>query len=440
MPPRKKPPASKPSNNSSPAAATTPATESASTPAVNLNEEVAATPIESVNTPAVKPIQEPVVATPDTEEITAPVVNPIETPITASIPEVPEPPPQTTPIAKTPKAAAIAVAVDIGNHCIKVAQDNQTCIADSLYAEVIHSSQVGELDEASTFIRYLEGDRQDLIGRQWITGNDAGTYFSDTVQRAVDGMNNSGKVTLGLQLLLGHIRPPQFGARLVIKYLFATLPDVEVLGSAFTQAIKGTHTIEQTTIHHHTTFTVEIQEVILKEEGQGAIAYALAKGICVQGAWNATIDWGGGTTITQAYNERGQIVPSSRLVQGKGVNDLAAAIASDQRFRKHLGKVADMGLILAAIRNGSLRYGGQGFDFAEIYHDQHRVWLSSIALPAFRKLLTLQDRLKTTLLIGGGAHLAKSLERSSVVICSRPDLANVEGLMILAKIRLGEAN
>lgn len=77
-----------------------------------------------------------------------------------------------------------------------------------------------------------------------------------------------------------------------------------VLGEAFQQAVKGRHQITQKTAHHEVIFTVEIQELVLKEEGQGAIAYALSKGICVQGAWNATIDFGGGTTITQAYNLR----------------------------------------------------------------------------------------------------------------------------------------
>ena len=339
------------------------------------------------------------------------------------------------------KDYSIVVALDVGNHRIKTAQGNQVRIADSFYAEVIHKNQVGELDEESAFVRYVAGDREDLIGRQWVTGNDAATYFSDTLQRAVDTMNNSGKVSLGLQLLLGNLIPPPSGDHLIIRYLFATLPDVEVLGKSFIDAVKGVHSIEQSTAHYQgVAFTVEIQEVVLKEEGQGAIAYALAKNICTPGAWNATIDFGGGTTIAQAYNERGQIVPSSRLVQSKGVNNLATAIASDERFRKHLGKEADVGLVLAAMRNESLTYGGQGYDFKEIFADQHRLWLQSIALPAFRKLLTLQDRLKTTLLIGGGANLAKSLERSSVVVCSRPDLANVEGLMILAKIRLGEAN
>ena len=350
-------------------------------------------------------------------------------------------PPAPVAVAIPQKDYSIVVALDVGNHRIKTAQGNQVRIADSFYAEVIHKNQVGELDEESAFVRYIAGDREDLIGRQWVTGNDAATYFSDTLQRAVDTMNNSGKVSLGLQLLLGNLIPPPSGDRLIIRYLFATLPDVEVLGKSFIDAVKGVHSIEQSTAHYQgVAFTVEIQEVVLKEEGQGAIAYALAKNICTPGAWNATIDFGGGTTIAQAYNERGQIVPSSRLVQSKGVNNLATAIASDERFRKHLGKEADVGLVLAAMRNGSLTYGGQGYDFTEIFTDQHRLWLQSIALPAFRKLLTLQDRLKTTLLIGGGANLAKSLERSSVVVCSRPDLANVEGLMILAKIRLGEAN
>lgn len=352
---------------------------------------------------------------------------------------VPEVAQSTAHTPSTPtQAVPIPVAVDIGNHQLKVAQGNQVRIIDSLYAEVLHRSRVGELDDSSALVTYLDGDCSDLIGKQWLVGHDAQTYFPDTFQSAIDLPNNRGKVDLGLQLLLGFIAPPLMGDRLIIKYLFASLPDVKVLGSSFIQAIQGTHTIEQVTAQYTATFTVEIQHVVLKEEGQGAIAYALSKGLCVQGAWNATIDFGGGTTITQAYNERGQIVPASRLVQTKGVSDLINAIASDERFRLHLGKYADPALILEGMRDGQFKYGGQGFDFSDIYQDHHRAWLPSVARPAIKKLTALQDRLKTILLIGGGANLAKSLVRDSVVLCDRPDVVNVEGLMILAKIRMSD--
>lgn len=424
MPPRKTPSAKQPPDEAVPTKPPARASKAAATKAAAKPTSPTAEPHPPA--PALEP--------PCIETLAAPDVEP--TPV---LELSTEPLPEIRSTTKS-KVMPTAVAADIGNHKLKLTQNNQTRVADSLYAEVIHASHVGELDDESTLVRYLDGDRTDLLGKQWVTGHDAQTYFTDTYQRAVDGMNNSGKVNLGLQLLLGNLLPPQASDRLVIRYLFATLPDVAVLGEAFQQAVKGAHRITQKTAHHEVTFTVEIQEIVLKEEGQGAIAYALSKGICVQGAWNATIDFGGGTTITQAYNERGQIVPSSRLVQSRGVNDLAVAITNDDRFRKHLGRTGDVGLVLEAMRDQTFKYGGQGFDFSGIYTDQHRVWLSSIALPAFRKLLTLQDRLKTTLLIGGGAYLAKSLERSSVVVCDRPDLVNVEGLMILAKIRLGEAN
>jgi hypothetical protein len=311
------------------------------------------------------------------------------------------------------QATPIPVAVDIGNHQLKVAQGDRIRTIDSLYAEVLHRSQVSELDDHSALVKYLQGDCFELIGKQWIVGHDAQTYFPDTFQSAIDTPNNRGKVDLGLQLLLGFITPPPVGDTVVIPYLFASLPDVEVLGNAFVQTIQGTHTIEQTTAQSTMTFTIAIKQVILKEEGQGAIAYALSKGICERGMWNATIDFGGGTTITQTYNERGQIVPSSRLVQPRGVSHLISAIASDERFRLHLGKYADPALVLEGVRDGQFKYGGQGFDFREIYEDHHRAWLPSVARPAIKKLTTLQDRLKTIVLIGGGANLAKSLVRDS---------------------------
>lgn len=342
----------------------------------------------------------------------------------------------TSPVSSAPTV----VAVDIGNHKIKLAQGSQVRVVDSLFAEVVHRTQVGELDETSTLVRYLDGDRQDLVGSQWLTGKDAQTYAPDSYQSVVSGQHNRGKIDLGLQLLLGSLMPPLVGTELTIKYLFATLPDVEILGKEFIAALQGRHVVEQISARYQSTFTVHIQQVVLKEEGQGAIAYALSKGICAPGNWHATIDFGGGTTIVQAYNERGQIVPSTRLVQPRGVDDLASAIAADDRFRFHLGKFADPALVLEGIRNGSLHYGGKGFDFSAIFEDQHKLWLPSLAKPAIKKLTSVGDRLKTILLVGGGANLATSLVReNAIVLCQNPDTVNVEGLMILAKIKLSES-
>ena len=318
-------------------------------------------------------------------------------------------------------------AIDIGNASVKLAQGSRLSITDSCVAELLSQSELSHLSEGSAFVRYLAGARPDLVGKQWVTGNDAKLICPDTYQRVVD--KPKGKASLGLQLLLGVLFPPTMGDKLVISTLYSSLPDPALLGQQLCSALLGTHLIER---NGHQ-FEVQINALKVLEEGQGALIYALNQGLCTPSTINATIDCGSGTTISQAYTERGDVLPNTRLVQDRGVNELALMIVRDDRMKALLGKHADPSLILEAIRAETYLYGGQRFDFGEIFRDNHRIWLQSVAAPALRKLTPIQDRLNKILLIGGGSAIAGQLNQGIIATCPNAQVANVQGLLVLAR-------
>ncbi|NJL41420.1 MAG: hypothetical protein HC899_35480 [Leptolyngbyaceae cyanobacterium SM1_4_3] len=335
------------------------------------------------------------------------------------------------PVLSSAEPLLTPAAVDVGNHETKLAIASDVAVIESAYAEVINDSEVGDIEDlnpGSAFVRYLSGTRDDLIGKKWLAGGDARVMFPETYQRVVDYQNNQGKVRLGLQLLLASIEPPKVGNRLEIV-LTASLPDVALLSEAFKDALLGIHHIERNGI----TFTVLITAVEVYEEGTGAFLWGLAQGLFPQGSQVATVDIGGGTVIIQGFTAKGKTIPKTRDVTERGVNDLALAIARDDRFRAYLGKHADPSLVLDGIRNGSFKYGGKGFNFATIYSDHHRVWVQTTVAPALRKLQGIQDQIAAVLLIGGGSFLVQNIAKGSVHHCSAAQTVHVQGLLMLAR-------
>lgn len=320
------------------------------------------------------------------------------------------------------------IAIDIGNANVKLAQGSRLSLTDSCTAELLSASELStQISEGSAYVRYLAGSRSDLVGKQWVAGSDAQLICPDTYQRVVD--TPKGKAALGLQLLLGAIAPPATGNKIVISTLYTSLPDPALLAQELRSALLGTHLVERNSKQ----FQVEIQSLKVLEEGQGALVYALSKRLCQPSTINATIDCGSGTTISQAYNERGDVLPNTRLVQDKGVNELALMIIRDDRMRQRIGKHGDPALILEAIRDETYHYGGQQIDFGDVFRDNRRLWLQSIAAPALRKLKPIQDRLSKILLIGGGSALSNQLAKGIIAVCPEAQIANVQGLLILAR-------
>ncbi|MGG6266226.1 ParM/StbA family protein [Leptolyngbya sp. AN03gr2] len=331
-------------------------------------------------------------------------------------------------------STTVPIAFDVGNHEIKVAYSNVIWVSEAVYAPVFSWKEVEDLkfiDANSAYVEYIEGDRTDLIGKKWIAGSSALTLLPDRAERLVSRGGNRGKVDLGLQMLLAAISPRIDGEHMDIV-LVASMPELNDLAQSLKPKLLGTHKVIRNGKH----FTANIKQVAVMREGSGMFVYGRAKELFSSGAEIGTIDLGGGTTITQAFQSNGKTIPAGRLVLDRGVNDLIAAIVADKRWSSLMSRTPDASLILQGIRSGKFLYGGQKIAFEDIYTDHRRVWIQSTVMPAIKQLSAVQDRLEKVFIIGGGSQIIKSaFEQNPDITCLGDDAqtAHVQGMLLLAR-------
>jgi hypothetical protein len=313
---------------------------------------------------------------------------------------------------------------DIGNGFLKI-NDGRTPAwsTPSWYAEVPPGSQFNDLDLYSMHVRYLDGDRPDLKGKEWLIGPAAKSQ-TRLFQRAVD----AGKIDIGLQLVLGCIRPPQEmteSGTLFIQTLVTSLPDARRDAAELKTKLGGRHIVELDG------FKVAIGwgKVEVKEEGWGAYNYAVRRGLLRHGIGNATIDIGCGTAIVSYWDENGNLNYDARQPFDKGVDTLVQLIRADYRFKQRFGSDPKLHLILKGIENGTLNYGTVG-SFKDIFEEKRKQWIVDVLKSAISVLKPFKDELDKILFVGGGAPLAEGIvTNAKCVVCPNPQLANVLGLV-----------
>lgn len=328
----------------------------------------------------------------------------------------------------------IPYALDLGNGYTKFSCGSTPQIIPSYICEALDPSEICDDLGKGALVRYTSGDRPELIGKLWAMGEAAKISFPGAYSRVVDSENSTGKIDCAIQFTLAGLAPSMPGQHFHIPILYASLPDPELLATAFKRAIKGMHYYT----HNGVEASVQIDTPIVLHEGQGAFAYALSQGIIPSTTANAIVDCGNGTTIAQAFSSNGHLIPKSRTVSNVGVYHLLKAIASDIRLKKQLGKEGDIHLIQSAIEDGSLSYGSRHIDLSEIYREHRNRWASQALKKALQKFSTMTDEIDTILLIGGGANIVKVLaeKKDSIELCPNPQTANVLGLAKLADKRL----
>lgn len=313
---------------------------------------------------------------------------------------------------------------DIGNGFLKI-NDGRTppWSTPSWYAEVPPGSQFRDLDLYSQHIRYLDGDRPDLKGKEWLIGPAAKSQ-TRLFQRAVD----AGKIDIGLQLVLGCVRPPQEmieSGTLFIQKLVTSLPDARRDADTLETKLGTRHIVELEG------FKVAIGwgKVEVKEEGWGAYNYAVRRGLLRQGIGNATIDIGCGTAIVSYWDENGNLNYDARQPFDKGVDTLVQLIRADYRFKQRFGSDPKLHLILQGIEQGTYQYGTVG-SFKDIFEEKRKQWIVDVLKSAISVLKPWKDELDKILFVGGGAPLAEGIvTNNKCLVCSNPQLANVLGLV-----------
>lgn len=313
---------------------------------------------------------------------------------------------------------------DIGNGFLKI-NDGRTPAwsTPSWYAEVPPGSQFNDLDLYSMHVRYLDGDRPDLKGKEWLIGPAAKSQ-TRLFQRSVD----AGKIDIALQLVLGCVRPPQEmteSGTLFIQTLVTSLPDARRDAAELKTKLGGRHIVELNG------FKVAIGwgKVEVKEEGWGAYNYTVRRGLLRRGIGNATIDIGCGTAIVSYWDENGNLNYEARQPFDKGVDTLVQLIRADYRFKQRFGSDPKLHLILKGIEDGTLNYGTVG-SFKDIFEEKRKQWIVDVLKSAISVLKPFKDELDKILFVGGGAPLAEGVvTNAKCIVCSNPQLANVLGLV-----------
>lgn len=124
--------------------------------------------------------------------------------------------------------------VDIGNGAIKLVSPNGESRSES-YVYYL-SERAGNAGKG--YVEYLDGDRADLIGKQWVGGLNAYYYAPTSIYRVTD--SKQGKVELGLQCLLSALSELPYRPTWEIA-LAASVHDGKTLGKPLKQALEGTH-------------------------------------------------------------------------------------------------------------------------------------------------------------------------------------------------------
>jgi len=295
---------------------------------------------------------------------------------------------------------------------------------------VLQESYVLYLPEPATFtnqgyVEYIDGDRPDLIGKQWIGGINA--YYSNPsgIYRATD--NVDGKVDLALQLLLSSLTNLNLKGEWELSVV-ASVHDGKVFGRAIASALAGVHKVRL--MGHESTITIKVEKVL--EEGAGT-AYA------IRGDYDLTnallFDLGNGTAIVSAFNNL-QITYRD-YAPDAGVEKLIGAIAIEDSVRAYLKRPADLHLIRSGIESGDFSYGTQHptWNFKDAYLKVLPEWFNQSLKPFVKAAETRVPSATAIVAVGGGACLpgiASLLAKKNIAVPVQPRWQNAKGLYEIA--------
>ena len=314
------------------------------------------------------------------------------------------------------------MGLDIGNGALKLI----TGIGEyRLESYVCYLTERLSLGQTQGYVEYLEGDRTDLRGKQWIGGINAYYHSPRGLARVTD--DKTGKITLGLQLLLSALSllPHRSAWALSIT---CSVHDGYTLGKGLKTALDGSHQVLLNGKHSKVSITVNG----VLEEGTGAvIAYQKQANFT-----NALLyDLGNGTLIVSCFN--GLAMTDRTYSQNGGVESLIDAISTSELVRQRLKREGDRHLIREGIESSRFTYGTQypDWQFADAYKAELPRWIDRVLKPMVRPTEDRMASATALIAIGGGACLpgiAQLLAKRNIQVLPDPQWANARGLYTYA--------
>lgn len=280
---------------------------------------------------------------------------------------------------------------------------------------------------------YHDGSRQELIGREFLTGTLADWKAPTTHIKLSD--DPALKVEYALHLILGALAT--LPHRLVWDlHLVLSIHDLRVFRKPLIEKVNGTHIVSfNDKTNPSSRINLNITSVV--PEGAGSYSYCLKENLINRTAHAIAIDFGTSTVIPTVFAPGGKIIHRKVLEVG-GCIDLLSALAGDTELIEFLGKgkAGNIELIRQGIESRTFQYGTRQFNFRNIYARHLKPWLSARLRLAFKEVEEWRDVAQSFVAWGGGAELpgvAKRLAEIGINAVPESCWANAAGLQRMAE-------
>ena len=283
---------------------------------------------------------------------------------------------------------------------------------------------------------YCKGDREDLVGREFLTGELAAWKAPNTHIKLSD--DPASKAVYALHSILGAL---------------STLPhrqdwNLFVVISTHSRNLFNDKLKELTNGSHVVTFgskskiqtRVNINVGSVVPEGAGSYTYAKRLNIVDPSAHVIGFDFGTSTVIPQVFSPGGKLIHYQPLEVG-GCIDLLEAIASDAELIRFLGsgKAGNIELVRKGIESGQFGYGTRDFNLRPIYARLVKTWLADRLRLGLKATEEWRDAAQSLVAWGGGTEMpgiSKMLATQKITTVPDGCWANAVGLQTLASALL----
>jgi hypothetical protein len=280
---------------------------------------------------------------------------------------------------------------------------------------------------------YHSGSREDLIGREFLTGTLAAWKAPTTHIKLSD--DPALKAEYALHTLLGALATLPFRIEWNF-YLVLSIHNLKLFKSQLMNQTNGTHIISFGGKDKPQS-RVNVTVSLVASEGAGSYSYCLKQNLIDKTAHAIAFDIGTSTTIPVVFAPNGKLIYHQPLETG-GCIDLLDAIASDSELVKFLGtgKAGSIETIRQGIESGTFEYGSRTFNFRSIYARHVSRWLADRVRLSFKQVAEWRDSAQSLVAWGGGVEMpgvASALKSQGIVAVPEGGWANAVGLQRMAE-------
>jgi hypothetical protein len=317
--------------------------------------------------------------------------------------------------------------VDLGNHWIKAYVEGYEFLREpSWFTRCLSNSS----EKLPGHVRYLEGNRTELVETCWLVGNQAVRSGNSDLIRLVD--DYTGKSSLWLEYFLGILAHlPQINSQMELE-VTATCNDVKRHESTILKN-EGTHKVELRGIP--CTVTIKINAIL--PEGIAAL-----KSQNLDGAVTICDIGGGNVSISRFFNSEanGDIVVrdfgAEYLIEKIACNSELKGLIKQPPSKDVINRSIEVGMKFKKLDNGEkypfLAYGDSEINFYKVYEVELQDFINCRLREVIKQLESFKLTGDKVLVIGGGSKLpllAAALKKKGFLISDNGAFDNLVGLV-----------